>query len=87
MTPKTPRIIVCPICDSEGATLHHDMRATLVYSCPQCLHEWQVNPDEELIIEQEQATPQLDVVQIAPGKPAHEAVPRAVRAGARSRPR
>jgi Zn finger protein HypA/HybF involved in hydrogenase expression len=55
MTPTTPRIIVCPVCDSEGATLHHDPRATLVYSCPRCLHEWQVNPDEELELEQARA--------------------------------
>lgn len=47
MHPKTPTIVVCPVCDAEGLTLHHDLRATLVYSCPHCLHEWQVDPDEK----------------------------------------
>ena len=31
--------------------LRHDIRASLVYSCQACLHEWEIDPSEE---------PQLD---------------------------
>lgn len=55
MRPRTPTIVVCPICDAEGSTLHHDVRAPLIYSCPHCLHEWQVDPDEKLLAEDESA--------------------------------
>jgi hypothetical protein len=27
--------------------LHHDIRASLLYSCENCLHEWQLDPAEE----------------------------------------
>ena len=40
-------IITCPVCYSQGAALHHDLRASLVYSCQQCLHTWQIDPAEE----------------------------------------
>jgi hypothetical protein len=40
-------IIKCPVCESQGAALHHDIRASLVYSCLQCLHTWQIDPAEE----------------------------------------
>ena len=39
-------IIKCPLC-GEGADLHHDIRASLVYSCVNCMHEWQIDPAEE----------------------------------------
>lgn len=47
MTPITTLIITCPVCGSEGDMLHHDIRASLVYSCANCLHEWEINPAEE----------------------------------------
>jgi hypothetical protein len=54
-------IIRCPVCQSHGATLHHDLRASLMYSCLYCLHAWQIAPAE--------APPRADitvrVVQIA----------------------
>lgn len=46
-TIATPPIIRCPVCDSHGATLHHDVRAPLLYSCQKCLHEWEIDPAEE----------------------------------------
>jgi hypothetical protein len=27
--------------------LHHDIRASLIYSCENCTHEWQIDPAEE----------------------------------------
>lgn len=40
-------VIKCPVCESHGDTLHHDLRAPLVYSCMNCMHEWQIDPAEE----------------------------------------
>jgi DNA-directed RNA polymerase subunit RPC12/RpoP len=40
-------IIRCPVCGSHGEMLHHDIRASLVYSCQMCMHEWQIDPAEE----------------------------------------
>ena len=40
-------IITCPVCGSHGEMLHHEVRASLVYSCRNCLHEWQLDPAEE----------------------------------------
>jgi len=48
MTVTAPPLIECPICGSHGSVLHHDIRASLVYSCQQCLHEWQIDPAQEL---------------------------------------
>jgi len=28
--------------------LHHDVRASLIYACQQCMHEWQIDPAEEI---------------------------------------
>jgi hypothetical protein len=44
MTTTTPAIIKCPVCQSQGDLLHHDIRACLVYSCSNCLHEWEIDP-------------------------------------------
>jgi hypothetical protein len=46
MSVTKARIIKCPLC-GEGADLHHDIRASLVYSCQNCTHEWQIDPAEE----------------------------------------
>ena len=49
MTATTPApIIKCPVCESHGAMLHHDIHASLVYSCQKCLREWEIDPAEEL---------------------------------------
>jgi nucleotide-binding universal stress UspA family protein len=47
MTATDPTIIRCPVCGSHGAALRHDVRASLVYGCQNCLHEWQIDPAEE----------------------------------------
>ncbi len=47
MTATAPPIIMCPVCYSHGAILHHDIRASLVYSCQKCMHEWQIDPADE----------------------------------------
>lgn len=47
MTATAPPIIKCPVCQSHGDMLHHDIRAPLVYSCMNCLHEWEIDPAEE----------------------------------------
>jgi hypothetical protein len=47
MTSIDAPIIRCPVCQSDGAMLHHDLRATLVYSCQNCMHEWQIDVAEE----------------------------------------
>jgi len=47
MTVSDQPIIRCPVCRSYGAALRHDVRASLVYSCTYCLHEWQIEPWEE----------------------------------------
>ena len=44
---KEPPVIHCPVCDSSGAVLRHDIRAALVYSCEICLHEWAIDSDQE----------------------------------------
>jgi hypothetical protein len=41
------RIVTCPVCESYGAMLRHDLRAPLVYSCQQCMHEWQIDAASE----------------------------------------
>ena len=46
-TTSPPTIIRCPVCASNGAMLHHDIRASLIYSCENCTHEWQIDPAEE----------------------------------------
>ena len=47
MTTTAPPIVKCPVCGSQGSMLHHDIRASLVYSCKNCRHEWQIDPAEE----------------------------------------
>jgi hypothetical protein len=47
MTATARAIIKCPVCESHGAMLHHDIRASLVYSCQKCMHEWEIDPAEE----------------------------------------
>lgn len=47
MTATDPTIICCPVCESHGAVLHHDIRASLLYCCSNCLHEWQIDPAEK----------------------------------------
>jgi len=47
MTTTAPPIVKCPVCGSQGSMLHHDIRASLVYSCENCLHEWQIDPADE----------------------------------------
>ena len=46
MSVTTCPIIKCPLC-GEGADLHHDIRASLIYFCENCVHEWQIDPVEE----------------------------------------
>ena len=40
-------IVKCPICQSNGEIIHRDVRASLVYSCRNCSHEWQIDPTDE----------------------------------------
>jgi len=40
-------VVKCPVCESNGEMIHHDLRASLVYSCRNCSHEWQINPADE----------------------------------------
>jgi hypothetical protein len=47
MTATTAPIIKCPVCESSGAMLRHDLRAPLFYSCQNCMHEWQIDRAEE----------------------------------------
>ncbi len=47
MATTAPPIITCPVCGSQGSMLHHDIRASLVYSCEKCMHEWQIDPAQE----------------------------------------
>jgi hypothetical protein len=47
MGATTSPIVRCPVCGSHGAMLHHDIRASLIYSCQACMHEWQIDPAEE----------------------------------------
>lgn len=39
--------IECPVCQAHGATLHHDIRGSLVYFCQRCQHEWQIDPADQ----------------------------------------
>ena len=39
--------VQCPLCGSQGTRIHHDVRASLLYSCWECSHEWQIEPPEE----------------------------------------
>ena len=48
MAAKALSIITCPVCGSSREQLHHDYRASLVYSCMTCSHEWQIDPADEL---------------------------------------
>jgi hypothetical protein len=45
-------IIRCPVCGSDSAMLHHDIRCSLLYRCLQCEHEWQIDPTDEFIMSQ-----------------------------------
>jgi hypothetical protein len=40
-------LIKCPICTASGSMIHHDIRSSLVYSCLNCRHEWQIDPAVE----------------------------------------
>lgn len=35
-------LIRCPVCAASGAMIHHDLRSSLVYSCLNCTHEWEM---------------------------------------------
>jgi ribosome-binding protein aMBF1 (putative translation factor) len=68
MTVRDSRMIRCPLCGSHGARLHHDVRASLVYSCQKCLHEWQMDSAA--------AAPQADAtVAQGPGTPSARSKP------------
>jgi hypothetical protein len=45
MTALSLVTIRCPLCDS--CDVHHDVRASLIYRCQDCLHEWQIDPADE----------------------------------------
>jgi hypothetical protein len=47
MTTTATPVVTCPLCGSQGEMLRHDLRASLVYSCRVCLHEWQIDPADE----------------------------------------
>jgi hypothetical protein len=47
MTTTDPTTIWCPVCASHDAMLRHDIQASLVYCCHNCLHEWQLDAAEE----------------------------------------
>jgi hypothetical protein len=47
MTGTITHIVTCPVCQSTGEMIHHDVRASLVYSCRACSHEWQINAADE----------------------------------------
>ncbi len=47
MTAIAPPVIRCPVCRSHGVLLHHDIRAPLVYSCQNCMHEWEIDAADE----------------------------------------
>ena len=48
-----PIIIRCPVCGSDGPMVHHDIRASLTYSCEKCTHQWLI----DLVEEPQQAFP------------------------------
>ena len=45
--PITTLLITCPVCAASGRMIHHDIRSSLVYSCLNCTHEWQIEPAVE----------------------------------------
>lgn len=47
MTTTATPVVKCPLCRSHGEMLRHDLRASLVYACKVCLHEWQIDPADE----------------------------------------
>jgi len=47
MTATIVHTVKCPICQSNGEMIHHDVRAPLVYSCRNCSHEWEIKPADE----------------------------------------
>jgi hypothetical protein len=47
MTTPALACISCPVCGAQGSMLRHDVRASLVYSCEYCTHEWQIDPADE----------------------------------------
>jgi hypothetical protein len=47
MTATVVHVLRCPVCQSSGEMIHHDVRASLVYSCRYCSHEWQINQADE----------------------------------------
>ena len=47
MTATAAPIVKCPVCKAHGDMLHQDLRAPLVYSCKNCLHEWEIDPAHE----------------------------------------
>jgi hypothetical protein len=49
MTTTATSIVQCPECGSDGEMLHHDPRASLVYACKVCLHEWEMEVVDELV--------------------------------------
>jgi uncharacterized Zn finger protein len=42
--PTTTLLITCPVCAASGSMIHHDIRSSLVYSCLNCTHEWEIDP-------------------------------------------
>jgi len=46
-TPTMTLIITCPVCAASGTMIHHDLRSSLIYSCLNCTHEWQIDPAVE----------------------------------------
>jgi hypothetical protein len=47
MTTTSTSVVKCPECGSHDEMLRHDPRASLVYACKVCLHEWQIDPADE----------------------------------------
>ena len=43
----TKLLITCPVCAASGSMIHHDLRSSLVYSCLNCTHEWEIVPVRE----------------------------------------
>lgn len=73
MTAIAPPIIRCPVCESDGDMLHHDIRAPLVYSCRNCLHEWEIAraeepPDTEPTTAEQPPTPLASTNRLHPRK-------------------
>lgn len=51
-------LVECPVCGAHGDAIHHDVRASLVYFCQHCEHEWEVAPADE---------DELDDATVSPG--------------------